>query len=501
MSKGLLIGIDLGTTVLKVCAFDARTGALRGQAAQRPKIHAYPDGGREQNATSVARAFRKVVQDLRHQVGEAWRDVRGIGVAAQGGSSMIAGRATGRPLAPMVLWNDGRTHAYLARIAEQVPARYWRRHVLHDAPPHGLGRLLWLRETRPELFTEDNIHIGAGEYLFFTLTGVWRQDAGNAIQIGSYNAAKKRLDHDPFRWSGLPLSFVAPLRQGHETAPLSRRAGQSLGLPEGVPVAGPYIDQEAAYMATAGVSAHPLQCSLGTAWVGNFVLPDDTTGWSPRQLAIPSPTGPGRLVIMPLAAGNLTWDWALDTFLDADQHTALSRAAAVFAARLLPPEGLVAFPWFTQPNPFHSSAYGGGAFFGLSAQTTREELLRAVAAGMTYELARVFDEVKRSGAVDSAVLGGGASNGPNFRKLIAALLDPLPVLWQRHSDLAAARGSVFAFSKRAARSRTQRVALPKRALVEQIRHGFERYCATLKQVYPSSPGGDGFHFNATKRRR
>ena len=494
MAKGILLGIDLGTTVLKVCAFDALTGAVLGQAALRLKVHACPDGGREQQPAAVARAFRGLARELQTQTGAAWRNVQGIGLAAQGGSSIIADRTTGKALTPMVLWNDGRTTAHLARVADQRPAGYWRKNVLHDGPPAGLGRLLWLKETRPELFNNSNIHIGAGECLFFKLTGTWRQDAGNAIQIGSYNAAKKRLFQGALDLAGVPLSFVAPLRQGHETAPLSKQGARLLGLPEGIPVAGPYIDQETAYMSTVGISGRPLQCSLGTAWVGNFVLPDDTTGWSPRQLVIPSPTGEGRLVIMPLAAGNLTWDWALETFVDSEPKKALSKAAAVFAKSLLPPEGLVAFPWFTQPNPIHPNAYGGGSIFGISARTRRDDLLRAVAAGMTYELARVFHEVKESKSVDCVVLGGGASNGKHFRELIAALFAPLPVLWQRDGDLSAARGSIFAFSAEAARSKTRRVAQPKKSLRAQVAHGYEAYCASLESVYPSAPFDATFGF-------
>lgn len=495
MPRDVLIGIDLGTTVLKVCVFDARNGGLLGQASRRLKVHASPDGGREQKPVAVDRAFVSAVRELRDRLGPAWRGVQGIGLAAQGGSSIIADRSSGKAHTPMILWNDARTGRCLAEATAHLPTRYWRKHVLNDAPPAGLGRILWLKDRQPELFTDANIHIGAGEYLFFRLTGVWRQDAGNAIQAGSYNAAKKRLDRDPFRVTGLPLSFVAPLRQGHELASLSKRGARLLDLPQGLPVAGPYIDQEAAYMSTAGLSDRPLQCSLGTAWVGNFVLPDDTTGRSPRQLVIPSPVGEGRLVIMPLAAGNLTWEWALQTYLSPDPKKALKKAAAVFGKSLLPPEGLVAFPWFTLPNPYEPSAYGAGAFFGVNPQTRREDLVRAVVAGLTYELARIFDEVKRAGAIDSVVLGGGASNGPFFRTLIAGLFAPLPVLWQRDSDLAAARGALFPFSPRAARSTTRRVPQPAANVQRAIERGYSLYCTAVRQAYHQlPPGSQAFRF-------
>ena len=501
MSQRVLMGIDLGTTALKVCAFDARNGRLLGQAIRRLTVRIYPGGGREQDCASVDRAFGSAARELRERLGGAWRHLAGIGLAAQGGSSIIADRTSGKALTPMVLWNDRRAQAHLDEIASLTRPAYWRRHVLSDHAPHGLGRLVWLQETQPRLFNAENIHVGAGEYLLFKLTGVWRQDAGNAIQAGSYNAAKKRLDRHPFAKSGLPLSFVAPLRRGHETAPLSRRGARRLGLAEGLPVAGPYIDQEAGYLSAVGVSSSPLQCSLGTAWVGNFLLPDDTAGWSPCQLVIPSPVAEGRLVILPLLAGNLTWDWALATCVDADHPAAIERAGAVFRRSLLPPEGLVALPWFTQANPLNAGAHGAGAIFGLSAQTTSEDMLRAVAAGMAYEFARVFAALKDSGRVDSLVLGGGASRGWFFRSLIAGLFAPLPVLWQRDGDLAAARGALFAFSQRAARANTRAVPMPDRATRARIDTGFRTYCETLEKLFASPPGGEAFRFGNPQRRR
>ena len=495
----ILLGIDLGTTVLKLCAFDGRSGAILGQAARRLPVALSPNGGREQSLASVDRAFRAIVGELKRQVGTAWRQIEGVGLAAQGGSSIIVNRADGKPLTSMILWNDGRTHAYTARVAERAPKRIWRDKLLCDAPPAGLGRLLWLKETRPELFQAENLHVGAGEYLFFRLTGVWRQDAGNAVQIGSYNAAAQKLDSAFFRLIDLPLSFVAPLRKGHETAPLSKPGARLLGLAEGIPVAGPYIDQETGYLSTVGVCERPLQCSLGTAWVGNFILPGKTNGFSPTQIVLPSPVGKGRLVIQPLLTGNTVWDWGLAHLLDAKRERALALAEKVFAESLTPPDGLVALPWFAQPSPLFPQAHGGGLFFGLHAQTDRADQLRALAAGMVCEFARVFTEVKSSEAVDGVVLGGGASKGSYFRRWLAALFSPLPVFWQIDEDLSAARGAVFAFSPKAARGRVRRVEKISAALLSAIQNHYDQYRRVFEKFYSSIPVGQAFSFAGRKK--
>ena len=283
MANGILIGIDLGTTALKMCAFDARTGKALAIAAASLEVRSFPDGGREQNLSMLNRSFLSCAAHLRGQLGHAWKKVNGIGVAAQAGSTIVFDRGSDKPVTPMILWNDGRSHVQLSQLASRKDIRFWRKHTLCDVPPAGLGRLLWLKETRPELFAGERLHIGAGEYLFYRLTGVWRQDAGNALQVGSYNAAEKRLTSKLFDSIGIPLSMVAPLRQGSGIFPLSQSGARMLRLSKDTPAAGPYFDQESGYLSASGSSESPLQCSLGTAWVGNFFA----ARWDNRPVSLP----------------------------------------------------------------------------------------------------------------------------------------------------------------------------------------------------------------------
>jgi len=490
----ILVGIDLGTTVLKAAALDARTGAVLGQTSIRLQVDSTPGGAREQDPSAIDAAFADTILHLRRRLGRRWRCVCGIGLAAQGGSTIIARRDTGRPLTRMVLWNDSRTLPLLSQIAASKPLAYWRKFSLRDQPGAGLARLVWLRQKRPRLLRPTNIYIGAGEYLHFRMTGLWRQDAGNALQIGCYNVPRRDLDQRPLDLVGANVSFFAPMRRGHEVHPLSKGAAKRLGLSTDVLVAGPYMDHEAGYLSATGSSRRPLQCSLGTAWVGNFILPEITGGRSPIQLVLPAPVGDGRLVVQPLLTGNVTWDWALKTLVHADHEKALERVDRVFGDELLPPCGLASLPWLARPNPLDGEAMGGGAFLGVGPHTTSAEMLRAVAAGMCCEMSRVLEEVKSSGEVDTVVLSGGASRGRFFRATLASLFWPLPVRSVSEEDLAGVRGAVFAFSRKAAAARTLRVRLPPRAVRRGVARGYDLYRRLFDRLYGHEAIGKAFHF-------
>jgi sugar (pentulose or hexulose) kinase len=138
---------------------------------------------------------------------------------------------------------------------------------------------------------------------------------------------------------------------------------------------------------------------------------------------------------------------------------------------------------------------GAGAFMGINASTSREDMLRAMGLGLCYEFARVFGELKVSGEIDRIVLGGGASKGKHFQAILAGLFAPAKTLVVEDQDLAGPRGAVYAFSRAAARSKTHSVALPDKKTREQLNAGLSRYCDLFDMAYGKDhPIGGAYHF-------
>ena len=478
MPAEILIGIDLGTTVLKAGAIDRHSGRVLAVAAQRLPVRSAADGTREEQLPVLDRGFDTVLGRLRTQLGKRWAQVVGVGLASQGGSFAICNRQTGAALTPLRLWSDQRPLRFLPQIAAQRPVSYWQKLALNAGPGLGLARLLWLREQNSKLLVPENIYVGAGEFAIFKLTGQWRQDAGNALQIGCYRVPTRTLDAGPLALVDVPLSFVAPMRDG--LLPLSAAAAKRWRLPVGIPVAGPYFDHEAGYLGAVGVSQRPFHCSLGTAWVGNFSLPANEQAKSPNQLVVPAPHNDGWLVVQALMTGNVSWDWALDTFIGGPHTKTLPQAAKLFQKQLMPPPGMVALPWMHILNPLKREAVGAGGFFGGGVAAKRDDFVRAVAFGMSCEMARVFGQVRDQRKADSVVLAGGASKGACFRAYLAALFAPLPVFALQEEDMAGLRGCLHAFHPHTPAGQARREKVPAEA--KQIVEGFAVYAELFERV-------------------
>lgn len=490
-TRPTLVGIDLGTTGLKAAAYCRETGQCLASAGERLAVRTPEDHAIEQDAGDLIGSLKLVLGSLREQTGDLWSTVEGIGFAAQGGSTVVVTGEDARPLTPVYLWNDFRCFKHFERIRAQRPREFWRSFSLRNDTGLALARLAWLRERCPALFTPGHLCVGVGELVFHALTGVWRQDGCHAQQAGCYDVRRNSLAPEPLALLGLDPSFFSPLRQGHETHPLTSRAAGLFGLPAGIPVAGPYNDHEAGYVAAAHLSERPLQCSLGTAWVGNFVVEGDLPPGSGYQLPVPSPKGDGLLVVQALLTGNQTWDWGLHHLLHNDHKTALRALDAIFDERLLPPPGLICLPWMGRPNPL-ADGHGAGAFFGISTATDANDLLRAIAAGMTMEFFRIFNDVIAQGLVDSLVLSGGAGRGREMQRLFGALAKPLPVVVMSDPAAMGTRGCLAAFDSPAAQGPASPAVMEPAPDPEALRALRGLYGTLAEKLYSQEPSGCPF---------
>ena len=485
MKSSATLGIDIGTSAVKVAIFDCDTRTCLGHASQRIPTRAHRDGRREQNPKAIRAALMSCVQSLRAK--PAWKRIRSIGLASQSGSTLFVNQKSGTTVSPLIVWNDGRATAESAEIKQRIPTSLLRRSLFATTPPAGLARLLWIQRNAREWLAKPNLHVGAGDWMYHALTGIWQQDAGSAIQIGSYNARTNRLDDTLLSCIKIPVSKFAPLRPANASAPLTAAAANRLGLMEGIPVAGPYFDQEASYIDASQCSKQPLQVALGTAWVGNFTLPSNVAGKSATQIVVPHPTNTGKLIVQPLLAAGVLWDAAFERFADSNPRRLLS----VFRKALFPPAAVECFPI--------NVTNGAGLHFPIKSDSVHaDDLLRATSAMLVFEFRRIFESILAQRVADAIVLCGGASRAEHFQRLFAAVAAPIPVMVQQDQDFSVARGAVHLFWTSNVKLPALKITRPDTAAKRAAQTGFEAYCEGHTRIYGKRSQSDAYTTKTTR---
>lgn len=412
-----VLAIDQGTSATKAAVLDAERGVLALAEAPVPVI-ATPDGGVEADPGAL---WDSVLAAGRAALADAGGAVDAVALSNQGESILPWDRTTGRPLGPVVVWQDRRS----APVCDRLAADGWAPRLaaltgLELDPYFVAPKMAWLRPQAPAgavLTTTDT-------WLLHRLAGVFVTDAATASRT-------LLTDLDTMGWSAeaaaafgiavedLP-AIVACDEVVGETALFGDRA---------VPVVGLCVDQQAALFAERCWERGEAKCTYGT---GAFLLTN--TG----DVPVRSRNGLVGCVAW-RTAGQARWcldgqvytvgaavQWLTDIGVigepaDLDRLGAAvpDAGGAVFVAGLA---GLAAPYW---------RPHAKGAFTGLTLATSRAHLVAAVIEGIAAPVALL-------------VQAAGADLGaPVVRLRVDGGLTRSQTLVQRQADLVQAPVEVF----------------------------------------------------------
>src|SRR5687767_1697709 len=103
-----ILSIDQGTTSTRAVVYD-ETGKGRGSAQQEFTQHFPKPGWVEHDAEEIWQTVAAVVPKAIQQAGITPKDLAGIGLTNQRETVVIWDRATSKPVARAIVWQDRRT--------------------------------------------------------------------------------------------------------------------------------------------------------------------------------------------------------------------------------------------------------------------------------------------------------------------------------------------------------------------------------------------------------
>jgi glycerol kinase len=254
------LGLDLGSTRFKAALLD-RAGRLTSARTTRAPALSGTGGRREGDAAEYAR----VAAGLLAQGAADLPSGTPVGIASQRSSFVLWDRRDGRPIAPLVSWQDRRAADWCARHSGAEAEVFARTGLVLSA--HYAGpKLAAMQEAEPGLARE----LRSGRVLFGTLESwlLWLWSEGRAHETDLTMAARtSMLDLASSDWSpGLLDRFGVP----RAILPRVRTGRCSVELATGLPVvAATLADQAAGALAVFPRGADCALINLGT---GGFVL-------------------------------------------------------------------------------------------------------------------------------------------------------------------------------------------------------------------------------------
>lgn len=264
--------VDQGTTSTRCILFDQDGRLVAVSQAEHHQYYPRPSWV-EHDAEEIWRNVQRVVPDAVAQAGAAPQQVVAIGIANQRETTVVWDRATGRPVARAIVWQDTRTADLVQRLAGEEGSDRFRDCCGLPLAPYFAGpRLTWLLEHLPGLRERGN----RGEVLFGTMESwlVWKLTGGpdGGVHVTDVTNASRTMlmDIESLSWDdGMLAAMGVPRRMLPEIRSSSEVYGATTTVLPGTPIAAALGDQQAALFGQACFASGEAKCTYGT---GSFLL-------------------------------------------------------------------------------------------------------------------------------------------------------------------------------------------------------------------------------------
>lgn len=427
MSERMLMGIDLGTSGVKVALFDEK-GARICSCTEEYPLSQPRNGWAEQNPEDWWHGVQRAVRTVLDGIDGKSAEIAGIGLSGQMHGLVMLGE-DGRVLRPAILWCDQRT----AKECEEITARVGKERLMELTMSPALtgftaSKILWVRNHEPQIYEKCRKILLPKDYIRYRLTGELATDVSDASGMQLLDIAHRDWSGEVLQKLEIDRSLLGKVYESPEvTGQLSREAAEVTGLRVGTPVVGGAGDNAAAAIGCGVVRDGDCFTTIGTSGVvfaHSSALRGDPRGRIHSFCA----AVPGEYHVMgvTLAAG-LSLRWFRDCFCREEKEEADSEGVDVY--RVMDEEAsavpiganrLLYLPYLMGERTPHLDPYARGAFVGLSASHSRADCLRAVMEGVTFSLRDalgVFEECRVD--VRRMMACGGGAVSPLWRQMLA----------------------------------------------------------------------------------
>ncbi len=430
--KRFVLALDQGTTSSRAILFD-EAGTICGVEQQEYAQH-YPQPAWVEHApediwTSQAGAVEKLLRT--HNVSAS--EIAALGIANQRETTILWERATGRPVANAIVWQDRRTAPLCERLRSDGCEPLFRERTGLPLDPYFSGtKVRWLLDEIPGLRERAE----RGEIAFGTVDSflLWRLTAGrvhatdvsNASRTLLFNLRTRTWDDDLLRLLDIPRALLPEI---HPSSHLYGETEASI-FGASIPISGVAGDQHAA---TFGQACHSPGMVKNTYGTGCFLLMNTgnapqasrhglltTVGWElDADGDVQKPPTTYALEGSVFVAGAAV-QWLRDE-LQIIRHASEVEA---LAASVPDSGGVVFVPAFVGLGAPYWDAGARGAIFGLTRGTGRAHIARAALEAVCHQTYDVLEAMRADSGLPIRELrvDGGMTTNNSLLQMQADLL-------------------------------------------------------------------------------
>ena len=414
----MYIGIDLGSTNIKAAIYDRDFRLVDRQS--RPVRYIRENGFVEFDAWVYCQELIGLLADM--VKANHVTSVRELAFTGQAESLVVVG-SDGKPLMNAISWMDERSSAQCQALAQQFSPAVCEAVTGQMAvlPTWPATKIAWLREHRPDIFSQAQTYMLLKDYVVFCLTGKKLGDMSIATFSFYFDIYNKCYWKEMLDAIGVSESQLPPLCEPCTVAgTLLQSVADKLGLTAQTKVNVGTLDHFAGMIGTGNIQPGGITLSTGTVMALATMCAQPT----PKSCGCAMHYGflPDSYVMLPVAeSGGVSLEWFRRSCMAVDYDV----MNATLAER--EPNELLFLPYLVGTNAPEFDGEASGVFWGLRQEHDAIDMAGAVMEGVSFVLRKNCEYIAQKGMKLSRIIAtGGGAKSPIWCQLQADITG-LPV--------------------------------------------------------------------------
>lgn len=423
-----LLAHDIGTSGVKATLFTS-DGEMVGSATYGYETNYFNGSWAEQNPEdwwlAICTATRQLIQKI--DVG----DIVSISFSGQMMGCLCVDER-GIPLRNSIIYCDQRATEQTEELLGQLPLEEAYQICGHRiSPVYSLEKLMWVRDTQPEIYDATYKMLNAKDFIIYKLTGKFVTDHSDASGTNAYDFDKNSWSQKILKFANIDQNKLPDIHESTYVAgEVTKEAAEMTGLKSGTPVVIGAGDGSAAAVGVGCNKPGSAYTYLGSsAWVGTaseYPFHDEKMRTMTWAHAVPNLYhGTGSM-----QTAGTCYQWLRNEICASETKESKDAGKSpyevidqIIQETAAGSNGIVFLPYLLGERSPHWNPNAKAAFVGIKLTNKRGDLLRSVLEGVTFNLNMILDIYKGIMKIDQVTFIGGGAKGKVWQHIMADIFN------------------------------------------------------------------------------
>lgn len=409
-----LLGIDIGTSSIKVAVVDVSTQksiATAQYPEEETEIKSAKQGWAEQAPMDWWHNVQQAILKLNSSALFDPAQIKSIGIAYQMHGLVVVDKEQ-EALRDSIIWCDSRAVALGEDAFDVIGHEKSLKHLLNSPGNFTASKLAWVKKNEPELYNKIDKIMLPGDFIAMKLTGeittsIPALSEGIFWDFKNHEISKDVMDHYQLDYNLIP--DVKPLFAVHGY--LKENVAKTLGLTAGIPIAYKAGDQPNNALSLNVLKPGEVAATAGTSGVIYGVSDQLTYDHQSRVNTFAHVTYSEQNkhtgVLLCINGTGSMYRWAKHTFAPYLSYPELNHIASQAP---IGSKGLMVLPFGNGAERMLNNKYTGAQLLGIDLNThTQADIFRAVQEGIAFAFRYGLDIMRENGMQPKVIRAGKAN--------------------------------------------------------------------------------------------